>query len=83
MLNKLKGSLDCHTETFQGRRHGPTANLNQVNLTLIPFTIDHFEAWVFFCQPPPTIHHRKKLLDKPADFTSDAACQTTFSKSIT
>jgi hypothetical protein len=70
-------------EKFQGRRHGPTANLNQVNLTLIPFTIDPFGSLGFFANrllydPPPD----KPPWKKSDDFTSDAAYQA-FSKSIT
>jgi hypothetical protein len=44
----------------QGQRHGTTANLNQVNITLIPFTIDPFGSFGYFATRllygTPTIH---------------------------
>jgi hypothetical protein len=70
-------------DKFHGRRHGPTANLNQQNLTLIPFSIDPYGSLGYFANrllydPPP---------DKPpwhhsSDFTSEAAFQA-FSKAMT
>jgi hypothetical protein len=39
---------DSTCAKFQGRRHGTTANLNQVNITLIPFTIDPFGSFGYF-----------------------------------
>jgi hypothetical protein len=64
-------------DKFQGRRHGPTENLNEVGFTLIPFTIDPYGSLGYFTNrllydPPPP--------DKPPwtqliDFTSKPAYQ--------
>jgi hypothetical protein len=65
MLNKLKGSLDCHyAKNF--RTTSRTNNLNQVNLTLILSQ----PIWKpgFFCNRLYTIHHRINHLKKPDDF---------------
>jgi hypothetical protein len=47
-------------EKFQGRRHGPTANLNQATSHSSLFTIDPFEALFFanrlLYDPPPDKH---------------------------
>jgi hypothetical protein len=62
-------------DKFQGRRHGPTANLNQMNITLIPFSIDPYGSFGYFANrllydpPPPD----KPPWKTPSDFTSEAA----------
>jgi hypothetical protein len=33
---------------FQGRHHGPTANINEANITLLPFSIDPYGSLGFF-----------------------------------
>ena len=63
-------------DKFQGRCHGTTANLNQVHLTLIPFSIDPYGSLGYFANrllyDTPA---DKPLWNKPADFTSEAAFQ--------
>jgi hypothetical protein len=69
---------------FQGRRHGPTANINTSNITLLPFSIDPFGSLGFFANrllydpPPPD----KPPWNKPNDFTSEAAYQA-YAKAMT
>jgi hypothetical protein len=75
MLHTLKRFIGI---AFQGRRHGPTAaNLNQVYITLIPFTIDPFGGFGYFATRllygTPTIHAPPR--HEPSDFTSEAAYQ--------
>ena len=63
-------------DKFQGRKHGIIANLNQTQITLIPFSTDphgglgHF-ADRLTCEPP----QNKPPWRQPIDFTSEAAFQ--------
>jgi hypothetical protein len=51
---------DSTRAKFQGQRHGTTTNLNQVDITPIPFTIDPFGSFGYFAthllHGTPTIH---------------------------
>jgi hypothetical protein len=68
---------DSTRATFQGRKHGMTANLNQVNITLIPFTIYPFGSLGYFATrllyDTPMIHAPPR--HDPSDFTLEAAYQ--------
>jgi hypothetical protein len=69
---------------FQGRHHGPTANMNEANTTLLPFSIDPCGSLGFFANrllfdpKPPD----EPPWQKQSDFTSEAAFKA-FSKAMT
>ncbi len=63
-------------DKFQGRKHGIIANLNQAQITLIPFSIDPYGGLGYFAdrllyEPP----QNKPPWRQPIDFTSEAAFQ--------
>jgi hypothetical protein len=61
-------------DKFQGRKHGPTANLNDSKLTLIPFTIDPFGGLGYFAERLLYAQPKNKPQWRHAtDFTSTAA----------
>jgi hypothetical protein len=87
MLFKLKRYNSTHTK-FQGCGHGTTANLNQVHITLIPFTIDpilgslgYFANHLLY--GTSTTSHVPTGETPATDFTSDAAYQAFVSSALT
>jgi hypothetical protein len=56
---------DSTRAKFLGHRHGMMANLNQIHITLIPFTIDLFSSFGYFAQrlPPLTLFFLMPILN--------------------